>query len=385
MNVIKENPDYINLERGKLKSTDKTARSFGYYNGQIQVGKPGELHLTMVIKNRVSLTDIKYSGRIWLKDKIISFWDYPPDKNKLKSVVHDLERELNIKIWSDPKYKIELAIDKKGKPIRSSGYNWTQGKNQSLLIPLQDYTGGAGVDLGGDPAKRHILSPVAKSGSVPFDVGSKKNPSGKRAGETMAQYHYRTRQESVLREGIKRLIGEQLDEIKFSIALLEIDDIAQAISLARDVHSGQWRKSSPLPYMVHPMRVYQRAKNRGLSKKHQVLAILHDTVEDSSNPTKTLNKIKDVFGNKIAKLISYLSHDKAIKYDDYLMKLAKASKTAFEVKIIDIFDNMKDYPNPKQLEKYKNSLKYLLNKGIKINNKLKNEKEFILGENIYKD
>jgi len=177
----------------------------------------------------------------------------------------------------------------------------------------------------------------------------------------------------LLRESIRQLISEEYDDFRFNIALVEIDQVTQAIDLARDVHSGQWRKKSPLPYMVHPMRVYHRAKKRGLSKKHQILAILHDTYEDSKNPQRTLKRIKELFGGTIAKLVTIMSHDKGIDYSTYLYKLAKMSPTAFDIKLLDLEDNLSDKPSPKQQLKYKKALDYLEAKKIEINPKIKDK------------
>lgn len=174
-----------------------------------------------------------------------------------------------------------------------------------------------------------------------------------------------------LHETIRHLISEVVDDLYFEAVLREIDDITKAKEFARDVHKGQWRKAKPLPYVVHPMRVYHRAKKAGLSKTHQVLSLLHDTYEDAQNPTRTLLKIKEVFGNKVANLVQYLSHDKSVNYSGYLEKLAKSSKIAFDVKILDMIDNLSDVPNPKQREKYKNSLLHLVKLGVDINPKMK--------------
>ena len=176
-----------------------------------------------------------------------------------------------------------------------------------------------------------------------------------------------------MRKLIREIIYEEIDSLKFRIALVEIDQVAQAKDFARDVHKGQWRKSSPLPYMVHPMRVYHRTKTRGLSKKHQILAILHDTYEDSKNPQRTLKKIKDMFGPGTAKLVTILSHDKGIDYKEYLLNLAKKSPTAFTIKLLDMEDNLADKPHLKQKNKYKEALEYLVEKGIKIEPKIKDK------------
>ena len=135
-----------------------------------------------------------------------------------------------------------------------------------------------------------------------------------------------------MRDLIREIIYEEIDDLNFNIALVEIDQIAQAKDLARDAHKGQWRKSAPVPQIVHPMRVWHRAKKRGLSKKHQIVAILHDVYEDAKNPQRMLKKIITLFGQKIGNLVKYMSHDKSVEYNAYLLKLAKVSKTSGDIK-----------------------------------------------------
>lgn len=173
----------------------------------------------------------------------------------------------------------------------------------------------------------------------------------------------------MLTETIRRLIDEEMDRMSFNMMLVEIDQITQAKDLARDVHKGQWRKSTPVPYIVHPLRVFHRAKKRGMSKKIQILAILHDTYEDSRNPQKTIKQVQKIFGTGIVKLIKILSHDKGIDYKEYLLKLSSYS-TAFEVKLLDMEDNLIDKPSDKQKKKYREALEYLVEHGVKINPKL---------------
>ncbi|MFO7824161.1 MAG: hypothetical protein R6V72_09500, partial [Cyclobacterium sp.] len=50
----------------------------------------------------------KYGGRIFLESKILTFWDFPENNNKLKEIVKDIEKELDIIIWDDKDYKIEI-------------------------------------------------------------------------------------------------------------------------------------------------------------------------------------------------------------------------------------------------------------------------------------
>lgn len=165
----------------------------------------------------------------------------------------------------------------------------------------------------------------------------------------------------MLRSRIKEIITE------------EIDKIQQAKEFARDVHSGQWRKGKPVPYMAHPMKIYHRAKKRGLSTAHQILALLHDTYEDAKNPQQTLKMIKKKFGGKITQYVKDISHEKGTNYKEYLLALAKSSQIAFDIKLLDMEDNLSDKPTPRQKKKYGDALQYLLNNGIKIDSKIKDK------------
>lgn len=178
---------------------------------------------------------------------------------------------------------------------------------------------------------------------------------------------------------LNEIIKEEIDNFRFNFILIEIDMVANAKEFARGVHSGQWRKNSPLPAIVHPMRVYHRVKKMGLSKKHQIVALLHDAFEDSDMPKNTIKKIKEIFGPKIAQLVIFMSHDKAVKYNEYLLSLAKKSPTAFDIKLIDLEDNLSDNPSAKQKEKYKNAIQYVEGNGIKINPKIKTKLYALVG------
>ena len=204
-----ENPDHVKLPNKMLTTQDSNANAFGYYKGKLYVGAPRILHAYIVPETTINPNTLKFSGRIWIKDKIVSFWDYP-NKSQMRKVITDLEHKLGIRIWSDRNYRLELAIDSSGKIIRPTGTFWSQGKENSVLIPLKDYEGGYGIDLGDDAVKRHLLSPVAKSSDdIPAGIGSKKQPSDIRKGETMAQYHYRKQQESKKMSKLKDLLPEE--------------------------------------------------------------------------------------------------------------------------------------------------------------------------------
>ena len=189
--LIKEGPDFIRSQG--LTFADKEAYSFYYIKNQMCVGEPGETHEQMLKRTGIRFSDVQYDGRFWKKHKVISFWDYPP-KTKLKKIIQNIEKVAKIKIWNDPKWRIETE---RKKPTY-----------QNYLISLQDY-------MGSSKPKRtqHVKSPIAKSEKVPKGVGSLKKPKDLKKGETMAQYHFRTRQENILKESPAyiKISGKTLD------------------------------------------------------------------------------------------------------------------------------------------------------------------------------
>jgi len=150
----------------------------------------------------------------------------------------------------------------------------------------------------------------------------------------------------------------------------ELSAIDRAEDIALMAHSGQKRKSSGKPYFTHPYRVYQRAKSMGLPKDVQIVSMLHDTYEDSPNKQYVQNAIVSQFGKVVLQFVLLLSHDKAVAYNDYVLRLAKLSKTALTVKLLDMLENLKDNPTEKQIEKYTGAIDFLQQNGISIDPKI---------------
>lgn len=93
--------------------------------------------------------------------------------------------------------------------------------------------------------------------------------------------------------------------------------IAEAIQFATEKHAtvinkdgsiGQKRKGSGLPYIVHPMEVWQILRNNNCSAKVQIAGLLHDTLEDTDT---TSEEIKAKFGEEVLALVSSESEDKS--------------------------------------------------------------------------
>lgn len=84
--------------------------------------------------------------------------------------------------------------------------------------------------------------------------------------------------------------------------------IGKAMKFATQKHSSQVRKGSGLPYIIHPMEVWQILRNNGCSINAQAAGLLHDTLEDTDT---TPEEIRENFGEEILSLVQSESEDKS--------------------------------------------------------------------------
>ena len=85
-------------------------------------------------------------------------------------------------------------------------------------------------------------------------------------------------------------------------------DVEAAKALATRAHEGQTDKAG-LPYITHPERVASRLQ----SPEEQVVAWLHDTVEDTAI---TLTTIESQFGPETAAAVDAISRRVGEDWDD---------------------------------------------------------------------
>jgi (p)ppGpp synthase/HD superfamily hydrolase len=78
---------------------------------------------------------------------------------------------------------------------------------------------------------------------------------------------------------------------------------ATAFALAWAVHGDQFRKKTGIPYMAHVMSVSALAMEHGADEDVAIAALLHDTVEDSTDGAATLSVIEDQFGEQVARVV----------------------------------------------------------------------------------
>lgn len=108
----------------------------------------------------------------------------------------------------------------------------------------------------------------------------------------------------------------------------------RAIALAAKAHEGQTDKQGA-PYILHPLRVMMACRADGLSDPHQIVAVLHDVIEDTD--TK-IEEIREAFGDTVADALDAVSRKSEVTYLGYIRAMRKYP-IAVEVKKRDIIDN----------------------------------------------
>jgi len=112
--------------------------------------------------------------------------------------------------------------------------------------------------------------------------------------------------------------------------------LERAIVFAVEAHKGQLDKIGTA-YVTHPLRVMMDCH----TIVEQVVAVLHDTVEDTS---ATLEDIRNLCGGEtiadtIVDAVEAITKREGEDYDLYLSRV-KANPISLSVKLADIRDNM---------------------------------------------
>lgn len=117
-----------------------------------------------------------------------------------------------------------------------------------------------------------------------------------------------------------------------------------AIEIALRAHRGQTDRAGR-PYITHPLRLMGRARTAG----EQIVAVLHDTVEDGGPNGVTMQTLREAgFEERILEAVDALTRRKADlfpdrdhdePYDDFVERTATVP-LARAVKLLDLQDNM---------------------------------------------
>ena len=133
---------------------------------------------------------------------------------------------------------------------------------------------------------------------------------------------------------------------------------SQIVSLAEKIatkaHEGQFRRGGIIPYIEHPMAVVSRV---GDDEKAQVVAWLHDVIEDTDETAESL--VSQGIPEDLVKSVKLLTKTREAVYEEYLDGIASCN-IAKKVKIADMLSNLSDNPTKKQIKKYSKGLLRLL-------------------------
>jgi len=154
--------------------------------------------------------------------------------------------------------------------------------------------------------------------------------------------------------------------------MINQDKINEALLFAAIKHEGLKMKQPDVSYVTHLQGVCLEAISGCLNSKAKVnlekvilLALLHDTIEDTS---ATYEEIKNEFGNEIAEGVSALTKNKSLpceeRMKDSIERIKKQSVEVSIVKLADRLFNLKDIPLQWSEEKifdYKEQAKLILN------------------------
>lgn len=93
------------------------------------------------------------------------------------------------------------------------------------------------------------------------------------------------------------------------------DRIHKAIIYAGKRHSGQFRKGTLIPYLVHPMEVMGILMENNCPENVIIAGILHDVIEDTCNDDDAVRgevrrEIKMLFGEEVLNIVNGESEDK---------------------------------------------------------------------------
>ena len=116
-----------------------------------------------------------------------------------------------------------------------------------------------------------------------------------------------------------------------------------AINSAVAWHTGQDRKYTEVPYIVHPLRVMQIVRSVSDNEDMLIAAVLHDVVEDTQVKIATIDK---QYGKSVADLVWWLT-DVSVPEDGNRKTrkaidrehTANAPAEAQTIKLADLIDN----------------------------------------------
>lgn len=120
----------------------------------------------------------------------------------------------------------------------------------------------------------------------------------------------------------------------------------QALDLAIREHVGQYRKGTYEPYITHPIAVASKFED----ETHRIVAILHDTLEDTDLTMYEL--MRDYRpSDEIIEALRAITRNLDETYLNFILRI-KQNRIATDVKIKDLHHNLSDLGRGNLREKY---------------------------------
>lgn len=134
-----------------------------------------------------------------------------------------------------------------------------------------------------------------------------------------------------------------------------MQQLLKAINFATKKHAGQVRRTTGLPYMVHPLAVAELVSSIINSEELIIISVLHDTLEDTET---SFEELKGLFGYRVALIVKELTTDGILcnqigKEAYQCERLPKLSIAALFIKLADILCNYQDNMSEESKERTK--------------------------------
>lgn len=98
----------------------------------------------------------------------------------------------------------------------------------------------------------------------------------------------------------------------------------RALEYAAIKHRSQTRKDGITPYIYHPIAVAQLVRDAGYDLKYQVVAILHDTLEDTDATEEEIA----AFGADVLRSVKLLTRPKGADEAEYVARILEDQMAA---------------------------------------------------------
>ena len=132
---------------------------------------------------------------------------------------------------------------------------------------------------------------------------------------------------------------------------------SEALSFAAKKHAGQIRRNGS-PYIVHPLKVAQYIDKEGFSIRHQVVALLHDVLEDTDATEEELKRYCDYEMLEAVKLVTKTDGYIEQEYIDNILnnEMAKAVKNSDRIN--NLMDSLNSGDSAFQKRYIKDTIEY---------------------------